>query len=111
MHQPFTPPRFLSDDGWSIVWQPQRGSCGRIIRVLGRHKGGGRGYPVPALDLRDSPGTTGNGLVAALALPDADSLALDGVLAAECAGVAGVLGDFHLLHLLTERGTVSVQGC
>jgi len=34
---------------------------------------------------------------------------LDAGLAAECAGVSGVLGDFHLLHLLTEGGTISVQ--
>jgi hypothetical protein len=32
---------------------------------------------------------------------------LDGVLAAEGAGVAGVLRDFDLLHLLTERGTIT----
>lgn len=28
-------------------------------------------------------------------------------LAAECAGVLGVLGDFHFLHHLTQRGTIS----
>lgn len=67
-----------------------------------------RRIPVPVVDLRDSPGTTGDGLVAGLALPDPNSLALDGVLAAEGADVAGVLGDFHLLHLLTQGGTVSV---
>lgn len=60
-------------------------------------------------DLRDGVGATGNNLVAALALPDANGLALDGVLAAEGANVAGVLGDFHLLHLLTQGGTVSVE--
>lgn len=59
-------------------------------------------------DLRDGVGTTGDGLVAALALPDTNSLALDGVLSAEGADVTGVLGDFHLLHLLTQGGTVSV---
>lgn len=59
-------------------------------------------------NLRDGVGTTGDGLVAALALPDTNSLALDGVLSAEGADVAGVLGDFHLLHLLTQGGTVSV---
>jgi hypothetical protein len=36
-------------------------------------------------------------------------MALDGVLSAEGADVAGVLGDFHLLHLLTQGGTVSVM--
>ena len=61
-------------------------------------------------DSRDGVGTTGDSLVAALALPDTDGLALDGVLSAEGADVAGVLGDFHLLHLLTQGGTVSIQG-
>lgn len=36
-------------------------------------------------------------------------MTLDGHLSAEGAGVAGVLGDFHLLNLLTERGTVTVD--
>ena len=35
-------------------------------------------------------------------------MTLDGVLAAEGAEVAGVLRDFNLLHLLTERGTITV---
>jgi hypothetical protein len=61
------------------------------------------------LDLRDGVGTTGNGLLAALALPDTNSLALDGILTAEGADVASVLGNFHLLHLLTQGGTVSVK--
>ena len=58
--------------------------------------------------LRDSVGTSSNGLVAALAVPDSGSLTLDCVLAAECADVTGMLLDFHLLHLLTQGGTVSV---
>lgn len=58
--------------------------------------------------LRDSVSSASNGLVAALALPDTNSLALDGFLSAEGADVAGVLLDFHLLHLLTQGGTVSV---
>lgn len=58
--------------------------------------------------LRDSVGSAGNGLVATLALPDTNSLALDGFLSAEGTDVAGVLLDFHLLHLLTQGGTVSV---
>lgn len=61
--------------------------------------------------LRDSPGTTGDDLAAGLALPDANGLPLDGVLSAEGAGVFGVLADFHLLHLLTKRGTVSARIC
>jgi hypothetical protein len=34
-------------------------------------------------------------------------VSLDGILSAEGAGVPGVLGDFHLLDLLSEGGTVS----
>ena len=65
-------------------------------------------YPIE-LHLRDSPGTTGNGLLAALAFPDANGLPLDGVLSAEGANVSSVLADFHLLHLLPEGGTVSAR--
>lgn len=57
--------------------------------------------------VRDSVGTTGDGSAAALAVPDTDSLPADGDLSAEGAGVLGVLGDFHLLHLLTQGGTVT----
>uniref|UniRef100_A0A182KIQ7 Uncharacterized protein n=1 Tax=Anopheles christyi TaxID=43041 RepID=A0A182KIQ7_9DIPT len=32
---------------------------------------------------------------------------LHGILATERAGVLGVLGDFHLLHHLTQRSTIS----
>jgi hypothetical protein len=66
---------------------------------------------VLALDLRDGPCTTGDGLVATLALPDTNGLALDSVLSAECAGVSGMLSDFHLLDLLTKRGTITVTTC
>lgn len=57
----------------------------------------------------DRPSTSSDYLGAALgfALPDADRSALHGGLAAERADVACVLGDFHLLNLLTERGTVA----
>lgn len=61
------------------------------------------------MDLRDCPCTASDGLSAALAVPDAHRVSLDRVLAAERADVAGVLGDFHLLHLLSEGGTVSVD--
>lgn len=67
-----------------------------------------RSYREIASNLRDGVSTTGDGLVAALALPDTNSLALHGVLSAEGTDVTGVLGDFHLLHLLTQGGTVSV---
>lgn len=60
-----------------------------------RHTVGGN------LNIRDDISTAGNSLVARLASPDAYCLALDAILAAECAGVAGMLGNFHLLDLLT----------
>ena len=47
------------------------------------------------------------GLLAAGALPDADSLALHGVLAAEVAEKLGVLGHLLLLHHLAEGSTVT----
>lgn len=97
------PPRFLEDGGWSSGWQQRRGFCVHPSISFVVH-GLGSGH------LRDSIGAAGNGLVAAAALPDTNSLALDGVLAAEGADVTGVLGDFHLLHLLTQRSTISV-GC
>lgn len=58
-------------------------------------------------DVREGVGTTGDGLLARLAVPDTGRVTLDGVLAAEGAGVAGVLRDFDLLHLLTEGGTIA----
>ena len=60
-------------------------------------------------DVREGVGTTGDSLLARLAVPDTGRVTLDGVLAAEGAGVAGVLRDFNLLHLLTERGTIAVE--
>ena len=57
--------------------------------------------------VRDSPCSAGNSLLAGLALPDSDCLALHSVFAAKGAGVPGVLGNLHFLDLLTERGTVS----
>jgi hypothetical protein len=62
----------------------------------------------PALDLRYSPSTTSNCLLARFAVPDSDGVAFDSILAAECADIAGMLGDFHLLHLFSEGGTISV---
>lgn len=66
----------------------------------GRSHGGGSGGG-------DGVSTTSNGALARLAVPDAGSVSSDGGLAAEGAGVLGVLGDFHLLHLLSERGTIT----
>lgn len=50
---------------------------------------------------------SGNGLAARLAVPDSSSVTLDGDLSAEGACVAGVLRDFDLLDLLSERCTVT----
>lgn len=52
----------------------------------------------------DGPGATGNALRAGLctAMPDSDGSALNRVLPAEGAGVGGMLGDLHLLHLFSE---------
>jgi hypothetical protein len=58
-------------------------------------------------DVREGVGATGDSLLARLAVPDPGGVTLDGVLAAEGAEVAGVLRDFNLLHLLTERGTIT----
>lgn len=77
--------------------------------------------------LRDGVGSSSGGLAAGPAVPDTDGRALDSVLSAELAHVAGVLCDLdivmsacplcrelyresahlHLLDLLTERGTVT----
>jgi hypothetical protein len=76
--------------------------------------------------LRDGVGSSSGGLPARSAVPDANSSALDGILSAELAHVAGVLCDLyilvsdgslckgsfgcahlHLLDLLSERGTVT----
>lgn len=55
----------------------------------------------------DGVSASGNDLAAALALPDADGRALDGVLAAEGTRVRRVLRDFNLLDLLSQTGAVS----
>jgi hypothetical protein len=60
-------------------------------------------------DVRNDVSSSGNGLLAGLAVPDSDRVASDGGLAAERAHVSGVLCDFHLLDLLTEGSTVSVR--
>ena len=58
-------------------------------------------------DARNDVSTTSNGALARLAVPDTGSLALDGGLSAEGASVLGVLGDFHLLDLLSQGSTVA----
>ena len=52
-------------------------------------------------------GTTGNGLAAGIAAPDADGLSAEGELTAEGAEVLGVLGDLELLGTLTGVGTIA----
>jgi hypothetical protein len=47
--------------------------------------------------LRDGVGSTGGGLPAGSAVPDTNSGALDGVLSAELAHVAGVLCDLSII--------------
>lgn len=61
------------------------------------------------LNVRHCVCSSSDGLVAGPAVPNANGVSLDGGLAAEGADVSGVLGDFHLLDLLSEGGTVSVQ--
>lgn len=61
------------------------------------------------LDIRHGVCSSGDGLVASTAVPDSNRVSLNGGLSAEGADVSGVLGDFHLLDLLSEGGTVSVQ--
>jgi hypothetical protein len=58
--------------------------------------------------VRYSVGSSSDGLLARLAVPDSDGMSLDSGLSTECADVFGVLCDFHLLDLLSEGGTVSV---
>lgn len=60
-------------------------------------------------DARNGVGTSSDGSLAGLAVPDASGVSSDGGLAAEGAGVLGVLGDLHLLHLLSQGGTVTVR--
>jgi len=63
------------------------------------HCGGGRsGY---------CPRTTRNDFLTSRARPNADSLALHAVLAAEGAGVPCVLSNFHLFDLLSQGSTVT----
>ncbi|KAL6403839.1 putative RPL43B-60S large subunit ribosomal protein [Ilyonectria robusta] len=86
----------------SIAWRRQRGCCITVSSPLLNPA-----WPDSGLDARDGVSTTSNGALARLAVPDTGSVSSDGGLAAEGAGVLGVLGDFHLLHLLSERGTIT----
>jgi hypothetical protein len=93
-------------------------------------KKGDAGMRAIGVRLRDGVGSSGGGLAAGAAVPDTNGLTLHSVLTAELAHIAGVLCDleaivsglsesvlrgtcswasthFHLLDLLTERGTVT----
>lgn len=67
------------------------------------------GILCPALHLRDSICTSCDGLSTSLAVPDTGWVSLDRVLSAECAGVFGVLSDFHLLHLFSQTSTICIK--
>ena len=61
--------------------------------------------------LRDGVGSSGGGLAAGLAVPDANGLALHSVLAAELAHIAGVLCDlWAIVSGLFDSGLRSVLG-
>jgi len=53
------------------------------------------------------PSATRDCFLARTTRPDPNSASLHGILAAECASVASVLSDFHLLNLLTQGGTIT----
>merc|ERR1711915_825379 len=53
------------------------------------------------------PGAASDRLATAFAVPDADDLSLEGVLAAEGARVGGVLRHLHLLHGLPQRRAIT----
>jgi hypothetical protein len=59
--------------------------------------------------VRHSVCSSSDSLLARFAVPDSDGVSLDGGLSAERADVLGVLGYLHLLDLLSEGGTVSVN--
>jgi hypothetical protein len=61
------------------------------------------------VDVRHSVSSSSDGLVARLAVPDSHRVSLDGCLSAEGADVFGVLRNLHLLYLLSQGGTISVN--
>lgn len=72
-------------------------SLSKISQTLESGSGGGSGSSGKRVS------TAGNGLLAARAVPDTSSLALDGALSAERAQVTSVLLNLELLALATER--------
>lgn len=104
----FAPQQFLSIVGRRGVWQqPPSTSAISLSRRTADCVATASGTPRSIVS--NNPCTTSDGLAAALAVPDAHGMPLDRVLATERADVPGVLGNFHLLHLLSEGGTVSVD--
>jgi hypothetical protein len=61
--------------------------------------------------LRDGVGSSSGGLPAGSAVPDTDSGALDSVLSAELAHVAGVLCDLSINVSARPAGRGLVEGC
>lgn len=57
--------------------------------------------------IRQHVSSASNLLSASFAVPDSNSSSLDSVLSAEGACVSGMLCDFHLLYLFSERGTIT----
>jgi hypothetical protein len=70
-------------------------------------EGGLQAYRRRLVNVRDGVCSSGDGLSTASAAPNSNGTTLDGYLAAESAGILGVLCDFHLLDLLSQRGTIS----
>lgn len=99
-----------------IAWQRRRVCCRTLQRqylTSGERRARGMSRLVLWFvgNIRNSVGTASNGSAAGAAVPDTDRLSSDGGLSAEGAGVLGVLGDFHLLHLLSQGGTVTIASC
>lgn len=67
-----------------------------------------KGYSSPEMYVRHGVCSSSDSLLARLAVPDSDRVSLNRGLSAESADIFGVLGDFHLLDLLTQGSTVSV---
>jgi hypothetical protein len=106
IHDPAKPPRSPSIVAALTAWQRQRvfcASCQPVLHVVISSP------PLDCCNVRHGVCSSSDGLMARLAVPDANRVSLDCGLSAECADVSGVLGDFHLLDLLSEGGTVSTQ--
>ena len=73
----------------------------RLAETPDRTPNGGGSTGVQAI------GTSGVAPLARPTGPDASGCPLHGSLSAEEADVLRVLGNFYLLHLLTERGTIT----